>query len=107
MNACTTLPVTIPLHRPLWRRAAGWMAERMGAYGAAAGSAARQPRAALSLGSEPMDLHNAMALNDHLLRDIGVSEMLRDEAAARRGIESMAARVAHGDLAERGRHWYG
>jgi hypothetical protein len=46
-------------------------------------------------------------MNDHLLRDIGMSEVLREEVAARRGIERMAAHMAQHDFAQRGRHWYG
>ena len=100
MNACTAMPVSIPLHRPLWRRAAEWAAEwaaeHLGRMGHAAGTAV-----------EPMNLRNALSLNDHLLRDIGVSEALRDEVAARRSIERVAAHVAHEDFAQHGRHWYG
>ena len=104
MNACTTMPaVHIPLHRPLWRRVAEWASVRaIRVLDASPG--VRRPA---GLGCEPMDLRNALALNDHLLRDIGVSEALRDEAAARRGIERMAAHLAHQDFAQRGRHWYG
>jgi hypothetical protein len=99
MNACTAMPVTIPLQRPLWRRVAEWAAEHL-----AGSSGARH---ATGLAVEPMNLRNALALNDHLLRDIGVSETLRDEAAARRGIERMAAHIAQQDFAQRGRQWYG
>lgn len=99
MNACTALPVTIPLQRPLWRRVAEWVVERL--------AASRGARHATGLAVEPMNLHNALALNDHLLRDIGVSEVLRDEVAARRGIERMAAHIAQQDFAQRGRQWYG
>jgi hypothetical protein len=98
MNACT-LPVAIPLQRPLWRRAAAWVAERL--------AAARAARPAAVIAIEPMNLGSALAMNDHLLRDIGVSEALRDQAAARRGIEHMAAHIAQQDFAQRGRHWYG
>jgi hypothetical protein len=96
MNACTALPVAIPLHRPLWLRLTDTLAD--------AWHQLQGPAAAMA---EPLSLRNALALNDHMLRDIGVSEELRDEAAARRGIEAMAARIAHQDFAERGRHWYG
>lgn len=98
MNACTAMPVSIPLHRPLWRRLAEWASQRF---------AARAARHVSVMVLEPMNLRNALSLNDHLLRDIGVSEALRDEAAARRGIERMAAQVAQQDFAQRGQHWYG
>ena len=104
MNACTTMPaVHISLHRPLWRRLADWAAVRAVRVLSALAGVGRSA----GLGIEPMDLRNALALNDHLLRDIGVSEALRDEAAARRGIERMAAHLAHQDFALHGRHWYG
>lgn len=97
MNACcNTMPVTIPLHRPLWERITLRFAE-----------AWRQWSSRHDKGLQAMNLREAMALNDHLLRDIGVSEALRDEAAVRRGLDSMAAHVAQGDLAGRGRNWYG
>lgn len=96
MNACTAMPVAIPLHRPLWQRLVEQLADNW-----------RQLRAPGVVVPEQLNLRNALALNDHMLRDIGVSEALRDEAAARRGIEAMAARIAHQDFAERGRHWYG
>jgi hypothetical protein len=99
MNAYTVMPVTIPLQRPLWRRVAAWAAERL--------SAVRDVRDVTGLVVEPMDLRTALTINDHLLRDIGVSEALRDEAAARRSIESMAAHIAQQDFAPRGQHWYG
>ena len=99
MNACTAMPVTIPLRRPLWRRVAEWAAERLAAL--------RDARDVAALAIEPMNLRNALTMNDHLLRDIGVSEALRDEAAARRSIERMAAHIAQQDFAQRGRHWYG
>ena len=99
MNACTTMPAaSISLHRPLWRRMAEWASEQL---------TARWMRRVPGTATEPMNLRNALALNDHLLRDIGVSEALRDEAAARHGIERMAAQVAHQDFAQRSRHWYG
>jgi len=97
MNACcNTMPVAIPLHRPVWQRVADHVVETWRYWSA---STAAEPQA--------MNLRDALALNDHLLRDIGVSDALRDEAATRRGIDSMAARVAQGDFAGRGRHWYG
>jgi hypothetical protein len=96
MNACTALPAAIPLQRPLWLRITDTLAEGWS-----------QVRAPAVVTPEPLDLRSALALNDHMLRDIGVSDELRDEAAARRGIEAMAARIAHQDFAERGRHWYG
>ena len=99
MNACTAMPVTIPLQRPLWRRVTEWAAERLAAL--------RDAGDVAGLAIEPMNLRNALTMNDHLLRDIGVSEALRDEAAARRSIERMAAYIAQQDFAERGRHWYG
>ena len=96
MNACTTLPAAIPLHRPLGQRIVD-----------ALGDTWRRMRASLAAVQEPLDLPNALALNDHMLRDIGVSEALREEVAARRGIADMAARFGQQDFAERGRHWYG
>jgi hypothetical protein len=98
MNACTAMPVSIPLHRPLWQRLAEWASQHVAAH-----RARRVPGMAI----EPMNLRNALTLNDHLLRDMGVSDALRDEAAARRGIERMSAQLAHQDFAQRGRHWYG
>ena len=101
MNACTTtaMPVTIPLQRPLWRRVAEWAAERLAAL--------RDARDVAGLAIEPLNLRSALTMNDHLLRDIGVSEALRDEAAVRHGIERMAAHIAQQDFAQRGRNWYG
>ena len=99
MNACAAMPVSIPLQRPLWRRAADWLSERL--------EAARSARRVAPLAVEPMNLRDALALNDHLLRDIGVSDALRDEAAARRGIERLTAQVALEDFGQHGRHWYG
>ena len=96
MNACTPLPAAIPLHRPLGQRIVDILAD-----------AWRSLRASAAATQEPLDLPNALALNDHMLRDIGVSEALREEAAARRGIAAMAARFGQQDFADRGRHWYG
>jgi hypothetical protein len=96
MNACTALPVAIPLHRPLWMRLTDTLSE-----------AWRQLRATGVTLHEQLDLHSALDLNDHLLRDIGVADALRDEVAARRGIDGMAAHIAQQDFAQRGRHWYG
>jgi uncharacterized protein YjiS (DUF1127 family) len=99
MNACTALPAPIPLQRPLWKRAAEWVSEHL--------AAARAARPAAGIAMERMNLRSALTMNDHLLRDIGVSEALRDEVAARRVIESMAAHIAQHDFVQRGRHWYG
>jgi hypothetical protein len=100
MNTCHVLPAPIPLQRPLWQRAAEFVA--------VAWSAWRESwRVQQGQDAEPMDLQLAASLNDHLLRDIGVSETLRDQVAVRRGLDAMAARVAMNDFAERGRHWYG
>ena len=107
MNACTAMPVAIPLQRPLWRRVADWAEDWMTDWSAGRLAAARSARPPASVAIEPIDLRHALALNDHLLRDIGVSEALRDEAAALRGIERMAAHIAIQDFARRGRHWYG
>jgi uncharacterized protein YjiS (DUF1127 family) len=96
MNACTTLPAAIPLHRPLGQRIVDTLADGW-----------RRMRASVTAAQEPLDLPNALALNDHMLRDIGVSEALREQAAAQRGIAAMAARFGQQDFAERGRHWYG
>ena len=99
MNACTALPAPIPLQRPLWRRAAEWVSKYL--------AAARAARPAAGIAMEHMSLRSALTMNDHLLRDIGMSEVLREEVAARRGIERMAAHMAQHDFAQRGRHWYG
>jgi uncharacterized protein YjiS (DUF1127 family) len=96
MNACTTMPHPIPLYRPLWLRLAEQLAD-----------AWKGLTAARTRPHEMMDLQDALSLNDQTLRDIGVSEALRDEAAARRSIASIAERAAMHDFGDRGRHWYG
>jgi hypothetical protein len=96
MNACNTMPHPIPLYRPLWQRLAEQLVEAW--HGLTAARVGPH---------ETMDLQDALSLNDRTLRDIGVSESLRDEAAARRSIDSIAARAAMHDFGERGRSWYG
>ncbi|NRF70149.1 hypothetical protein HLB44_24385 [Aquincola sp. S2] len=97
MNANTcTMPVTIPLHRPLWQR---WTEAAREHF-----SRLRTTRAA---SAEEMDLQAAIELNDATLRDIGAPEWLQAEAAARREVDSLALRAARADLAGGGVRWYG
>lgn len=98
MNTATdcTMPLPIPLYRPRWQR---WAEAALQAW-----QAWRTARAAPEA---TMSLQDAMALNDQTLRDIGVPEWLREQAAAHREREALVLRAARADLAGGGVRWLG
>ncbi len=94
---CTmTMPLSIPLYRPRWQR---WL------------DAAREAwlhwRTERATPEAAMSLHDAMALNDQTLRDIGVPEWMREQAATRREMDALVLRAARADLAGGGVRWFG
>lgn len=96
-TACAAPCVAIPLHRPLWQRLAERLAEQWQHWSAVPWSAR----------VDVLDLRDAMSLNDHTLRDIGVSDTLRDKASAWRDLESLGARASRHDSGQHGHQWYG
>lgn len=91
-----TMPMPIPLYRPRWQR-----------WAEAAQAAWRQWRARRVAPETAMSLQDAMALNDQTLRDIGVPEWLREQAATRREIDALMLRAARADLGGGGVRWMG
>jgi len=103
--AAGTAPMVISLHRPLWQRwreSAAEAGQRL--LRAARQAFARRPGAA-GADEAPLSLQEAMALNDHTLRDIGVPESLREQAAAQRGYDALRLRAARTDLGGGGLNW--
>lgn len=96
MNDCT-MPITIPLYRPLWQR---WL-------DAALEALARWRKRAVEPAETLLDLQAAIELNDRTLRDIGAPDWLREQAATHRDIDSIALRAARADLGGGGVRWYG
>lgn len=91
MNTTATLSRVIPLHRPLWKR---WLDDVSARLQARRAQRQARRRAALQrclAAFRCWDTRQVAALDDHLLRDIGVPDWLRDEAAAHRRDASMAA----------------
>lgn len=95
MNDCT-MPIALPLHRPLWQRwwddSRAWLA-RLGESTVDADA------------ESPLTLQAAIELNDKTLRDIGAPDWLRDQAAAHRDHDSLALRAARADLGGGGLRW--
>lgn len=100
MNTCCTLPAPVNLHRPLWQRWMDGLNETLNTLLRGMRSLAPHTEAELSL-------QDAMALNDHTLRDIGAPEWLREQAALQRDADSIALRAARHDLGGGGVRWYG
>jgi hypothetical protein len=95
MTTCT-MPTSIPLHRPVWQRAWDVLQD-----------AWNQWSPMFRKAHDEMSLQDAMSLNDHTLRDIGVSDVLRDEAAARRSLDASRLRASQLTFDDPGRRWYG
>ena len=93
MNDCT-MPITIPLVRPLWQR---WLD--------AAHDALARFQAPAAESETLLSLQAAIELNDKTLRDIGAPDWLRDQAATHRDRESLALRAARSDLGGGGLRW--
>lgn len=103
--AAGTAPMVIALHRPLWQRWGEALAERGQRLARAARQAFAPRPAASGADDAPLTLHEAMTLNDHTLRDIGVPESLREQAAAQREFDALRLRAARTDLGGGGLHW--
>lgn len=102
--AACTAPMVIPLHRPVWQRWSEAAAEGVQRLS----QAVRQALATRPVRHDdepPLTLREAMALNDHTLRDIGVPESLREQVAAQRDFDAMRLRAARTDLGGGGLHW--
>jgi hypothetical protein len=93
MNDCT-MPLDLPLQRPLWQR---WVDDAREWLG-------RAKPSAFDAESE-LNLQAAIELNDKTLRDIGAPEWLRDQAAAHRDQDSLMLRAARADLGGGGLRW--
>jgi len=101
MNTCTaTLPTAIVLHRPFWQR---WWQQVLDSLA----RVQRRWHAHGPLAERELGLQEAMALNDHTLRDIGAPEWLREQASQQRELDSIALRAARLDLGGGGVRWFG
>lgn len=102
--ACCALPAPIALRRPLL--ALAWLRGRESLAALLAALRRRWQAATMDAAAE-LSLQDAMALNDHTLRDIGAPEWLREQAGQQRERDSLALRAARLDLGGGGVRWYG